>query len=285
MSRHRRFSTANSFARSTQTSARTFSSRMWEPRVRSRKCVWNPSNRILIPTVRKVAPWARARKNTFRATSRIVDSTFSQSVTSLSNVRSTLIDFGSGRSSTGSSSTPRAIAQSQIEFFPISFLSSAPGNRASSPIVRTPTPSRTCAVFGPTPLIFGTGRGSRKVVTSSGRTTLIPSGFAMSEAIFAMDLLGAAPIVQASPSRSRTAAFTGAALTALRVGSDDHGLSDQIGILPPFHADVEGVHVHVEDDARHGWPSPSENNEPSGAGGSLDAELIAFGVQQDDPVL
>src|SRR5205823_12782585 len=33
------------------------------------------------------------------------------------------------------------------------------------------------------------------------------------------------------------------------------------------------------------WPSPSEHNAPSGAGGSLDAELIAFGVQQDDPVL
>ena len=96
----------------------------------------------------------------------------------------------------------------------MSFFSSAPGNRASSPIVRTPTPSRTWAVLGPTPLIFVTGSGSRKAVTSSGRTTLSPSGFAMSEAMFAIDLFGPTPIVQARPSFSRTAALTLAAYAA-----------------------------------------------------------------------
>ena len=103
------------------------------------------------------------------------------------------------------------MAHSQTEFLPMSFFSSAPGNRASSPIVRTPTLSRSWAVFGPTPLILVTGNGSKNAVTSSGRTTLMPSGFAMSEAILAIDLLGPAPMVQASPSRSRTAAFTVAA--------------------------------------------------------------------------
>src|SRR2546427_127796 len=69
-------------------------------------------------------------------------------------------------------------------------------------------------VLGPTPLIFVTGSGSRKAVTSSGRTTFSPSGFAMSEAIFAIDLFGPTPIVQARPSFSRTAALTFAAYAA-----------------------------------------------------------------------
>jgi len=161
-----------------------------------------------------VAPWPRARKKTLWATSRNVFSTTLHSDTSRSKVRSTLIDFGSGRSSTGSSSNPRAMAQSQIEFLPSIFFRLAPGKRASSPIVRTPERSRSCAVFTPTPLIFVTGSGSRNRVTSSGRTTFKPSGFARSDAILAMDLLGPAPIVHAKPSRSRTAAFTRAAYSA-----------------------------------------------------------------------
>src|SRR5439155_707055 len=142
------------------------------------------------------------------------EATTLRSDTSRSKVRSTLIDFGSGRSSTGSSSNPRAMAQSQMEFLPSIFFSLAPGKRASSPIVRTPERSRSCAVFTPTPLIFVTGSGSRNRVTSSGRTTFKPSGFARSDPILATDLLGPAPIVHAKPSRSSTAAFTRAAYSA-----------------------------------------------------------------------
>src|SRR3989442_21644 len=215
-----------------------------------------------------VAPWPRARKKTLWATSRNVFSTTLHSDTSRSKVRSTLIDFGSGRSSTGSSSNPRAMAQSQIEFLPSIFFRLAPGKRASSPIVRTPERSRSCAVFTPTPLIFVTGSGSRNRVTSSERTTFKPSGFARSDAILATDLLGPAPIVHANPPRSRTAAFTRAAYSA----------------APPA-ADIECVHVHVENHTRHAAPSARRSKDLANRRGSLHTELVAFRILHDDAIL
>ena len=43
-----------------------------------------------------------------------------------------------------------------------------------------------------------------------------------------------------------------AASAALGIRADDHRLADQVRILPPLHADIEGVHIYVENDAGHG---------------------------------
>src|SRR2546426_8849818 len=61
------------------------------------------------------------------------------------------------------------------------------------------------AVFGPTPRIFRTEIGARKATTSSGATTVSPSGFWRSEAIFAIAFVGAIPIEQVRRCRSRIA--------------------------------------------------------------------------------
>src|SRR5438445_2274752 len=200
-----RFRVSNS-ARSSRAVARiTSSSVTWVPRVRSRMWVTNPSNRILIPTVRNRTPCPFARSQRLWTTESRVSRITAQSVTSRSNVRSTLIDFGSGRSSTGISSIPRAIPQSQTAFFPNRSWRSFPGYFASSPIVLIPIASRTAVVFGPTPLIFETGRGARNSGPLSGVKTVRPSGLFRSEAIFAALLFGAIPIEHPSPSRSMTA--------------------------------------------------------------------------------
>src|SRR5207247_8976321 len=36
------------------------------------------------------------------------------------------------------------------------------------------------------------------------------------------------------------------------IRADDHRLADELRILPPLHAHVERVHVHMEDHAGHG---------------------------------
>src|SRR5207249_711019 len=159
-----------------------------------------------------------------------------------------LIDLGSGRSSTGSSSSPRAMPQSQTEFLPRISFSSAPGKPASSPIVRTPTRSRSSAVFVPTPLIFVTGSGSKNVTTSSGRTTCRPFGFARADGHAASD--------SHLPSLVAARHDDPATRSALRVRPDDHGLAIQVRILPPLDAHVERVHIHVEHDAGHADLSP-----------------------------
>src|SRR3989442_10967184 len=43
----------------------------------------------------------------------------------------------------------------------------------------------------------------------------------------------------------------------LRIRADDDRLPDEVRILAALYADVESVHVHVEDDAGHGseWTS------------------------------
>ncbi len=129
----------------------------------------------------------------------------SQSSRFLSKVCSALKDLGSRSSSTGASSRPVAMAQSQTPPLPKAAVSS-PGDRcARSPTVSTPSSARTFWVLGPTPGIFPTGRGARKASASSGRITVIPSGFSMSEAILAMDLLGAIPMEQVRPTSRRTA--------------------------------------------------------------------------------
>src|SRR6266487_335925 len=41
-----------------------------------------------------------------------------------------------------------------------------------------------------------------------------------------------------------------AALAAFRIGTDDNRLPDELRMIPPFHADVEGIHVYMEDNPR-----------------------------------
>src|SRR5439155_4763800 len=43
-----------------------------------------------------------------------------------------------------------------------------------------------------------------------------------------------------------------ASATLFRICADDHRLADELRILPPLHAHVERVHVHMEDHAGHG---------------------------------
>jgi len=38
----------------------------------------------------------------------------------------------------------------------------------------------------------------------------------------------------------------------LLAGADAHGLADELRVLPPLDADVERVHIDVEDHTRHG---------------------------------
>ena len=68
--------------------------------------------------------------------------------------------------------------------------------------------------MGPMPGITRIGSGSRKAWTSSGRTTVRPSGFLKSEAILATSLLGPMPTVQVRPSRATISRFTPSARSA-----------------------------------------------------------------------
>ena len=70
---------------------------------------------------------------------------------------------------------------------------------ASSPIVWMPIPFRYASVFGPTPHSFLTESGHILVSMSFPVMIVRPSGFCMSDAIFARSLLGAMPMEQVSP--------------------------------------------------------------------------------------
>src|SRR5438034_11735322 len=67
-----------------------------------------------------------------------------------------------------------------------------------SPIVSRPISLNRSAVLGPTPRIFRTENGVRNSTMWSGRTTVSPSGFSKSEAIFAAAFVGAMPTEQES---------------------------------------------------------------------------------------
>ena len=71
-----------------------------------------------------------------------------------------------------------------------------------------PKPARRSAALGPMPLIFLAASGQMRVGSSSGASSVRPSGLSRSEQILASSLLGATPIEQLSPVASNTAAFS-----------------------------------------------------------------------------
>ena len=76
---------------------------------------------------------------------------------------------------------------------------------ATSPIVAMPRASRRSRVRGPTPQSRSIGNGCRKRVTSSGGTTVSPSGLPRSLATFATYLVVETPTETVSPVASNTA--------------------------------------------------------------------------------
>ena len=84
---------------------------------------------------------------------------------------------------------------------------------ASSPTVRTFQACKRFAVAGPTPHTRSTGSGCRKASSRSGGTASSPSGLATPLATFARNFVRATPTVTGSPTRSRTAARSRAAIS------------------------------------------------------------------------
>ncbi len=114
-------------------------------------------------------------------------------------VCSLLTDFISVSRSTGRSSMPFARSHTWSPCLPKRSDSVFRSARARSPMVLMFILARLFPVFSPTPQSFDTGRAWRKDFSPFPVTMTRPSGFFMSEAIFAVILLGAIPTDAVSP--------------------------------------------------------------------------------------
>ena len=79
-------------------------------------------------------------------------------------------------------------------------------------MVRIPSSARRAAVLGPIPHSLFTARGARNSRSEPGGTTVRPSGFSMSEAILAIDLLVATPTEMVNLSSACTRALSSPAI-------------------------------------------------------------------------
>ncbi len=79
-------------------------------------------------------------------------------------------------------------------FLPNSFVSRNRSSPSRSLMVLSPMDSSRRSVFFPIPGIALMSSGSRNAPTCSGLTTVSPSGFSKSDAIFAIILFGATPM-------------------------------------------------------------------------------------------
>lgn len=126
--------------------------------------------------------------------------TRTRSCRSMSKVSSTETDFASRSATTGRSSWPEAIRCSELPCaLPSSRTSSASPASARSFTVVIPARRRWSAVAGPTPGRVRTGMGASISRSVPGSISMIPSGFASSEAILASILEPARPTDPLSP--------------------------------------------------------------------------------------
>ena len=108
---------------------------------------------------------------------------------------------------TGRSSIPSASRRSQSVRLPTARWSTRGSAVRTSTSWTTPAARSRFAVTGPTPQSASTGSFRRKASTRSVGMTVRPSGLSQSEAIFARNLLGAAPADTVSPTSSRIHCF------------------------------------------------------------------------------
>ena len=123
-------------------------------------------------------------------------------------MRSEPDDFAVRFGVTGRSSTPSASRRSQSVRLPTARCSTW-GSAVRTSTSRTiPSARSRFAVTGPTPHSASTGRRCRNASTRSAGMTVRPSGLSQSEAIFAKNLLGAAPAETVSSTSSRIHCFS-----------------------------------------------------------------------------
>ena len=139
----------------------------------------SPSSRILPATV-SAARWSHGR-------------IAASPTMSVSRVFSEPMDFTSRSGTTALASRPCASACTWAPRVPSQRSSASRGVAATSPIVARPRASRRSRVRGPTPQSRSIGNGCRKRVTSSGGTTVSPSGLPRSLATFATYLVVETP--------------------------------------------------------------------------------------------
>src|SRR3989442_6201257 len=72
---------------------------------------------------------------------------------------------------------------------------------------------------------------------------------------------------------------------SFRVRAYNNGLVPEVRILTPLDADIECVHVHVENHTRHAAPSARRAKDLANRRGSLHTELVAFRILHDDAIL
>ncbi len=120
-------------------------------------------------------------------------------------------DFIPSRSVTSLPSTPRAASCSPTAERPKRPRRPWMLYAARSPMVCIPSTCSSFSVLNPIPGILRTGSGARNPGTSAGSTTVRPSGFLKSEAIFATSFVGASPSEQVIPHRARISRFSSSA--------------------------------------------------------------------------
>ncbi len=166
-------------------------------------------NRIFSPIPRATSPCFRNRRPTASVCPSSTSRTACGSSRSCPNVCSCPIDFACRSGTTGRSSIPR---HKRWRWSPNSSpnraTSDARSNCRTSANVRIADRRSFSAVFGPTPHIRPIGSGSRIASAFSGEITVSPSGFSMSLASFARNLLNETPTLAVSPPvASRIPAF------------------------------------------------------------------------------
>src|SRR5204862_90951 len=154
--------------------------------VRERAKVMKFAKRTVTVTVRNARkPWPSSRLHTVWASARARSSTNAASRVSTSNVSCSPTDLRSRWFDTALSERPRALAKRSSPPRPSHSASCVRSSVLRSATVRMWRSCRKRSVLGPIPEMTRIRNGSRNGWTSSGRTTVSPSGFWKSEAILA----------------------------------------------------------------------------------------------------